>query len=283
MVRSPSLCILAFASALAAGAAKADDKPAGRGGEARPKKLLLLGQSPDGHPKTTHEYVAGLKILSALLAKTGELEVVELKADEPWHEGPEALRTADGAVVFLAEGAKWLNSEPRRLDAFAQLAQRGGGLVVLHWGMGTREAKNIDAFVRLFGACHGGPDRKYQVLETELEPTEHPIAGSIKPLRAKDEFYYRLKLPEPADEVKPVLKAQIDGRAETVAWAYERADGGRSFGFSGLHFHENWKLESYRRLVAQGALWTMRLPLPEGGLDVTIDEKLLLLDEGNQP
>lgn len=276
---------MALAAILAAGAAPADDKPAPKNDDARPKKLLLLGQSPDGHPKTTHEYVAGLKILSALLAHTKGLEVVEVNADEPWREGPEQLRTADGAVVFLAEGAKWASAEPRRLDAFAQLAQRGGGLVVLHWGMGTCEAKNVDPFVRLFGACHGGPDRKYQVLETDLKPAEHPIATGIKPFRAKDEFYYRLKLPQPADaaNVKPVLQAEIDGNPETVCWAYERDGGGRSFGFSGLHFHDNWKIESYRRLVAQGVLWSLKLPLPEGGLVVTIDEKLLILKDGDQP
>ena len=32
--------------------------------------------------------------------------------------------------------------------------------------MGTQEAEPIEAFVDLFGACHGGPDRKYKVLET---------------------------------------------------------------------------------------------------------------------
>ena len=31
-----------------------------------PKKLLLIGQGPDGHPPQTHEYVAGLKVLRAV-------------------------------------------------------------------------------------------------------------------------------------------------------------------------------------------------------------------------
>ena len=36
----------------------------------------------------------------------------------------------------------------------------------------------------------------------------------------------------------------------------------RSFGFSGLHFHDNWRLPEYRRLVAQGVLWSLKLPIP---------------------
>ena len=68
--------------------------------------------------------------------------------------------------------------------------------------------------------------------------------------------------------VKPVLTAKIDGNAEPVAWTWQRPDGGRSFGFSGLHFHENWKRAEYRRLVGQGVIWTLDMSIPEKGLPV---------------
>ena len=54
-------------------------------------------------------------------------------------------------------------------------------------------------------------------------------------------------------------------------------DGGRSFGFSGLHFHENWRVPEYRRILTQGILWTVKLPIPEKGLPVDVkDEELKL-------
>jgi type 1 glutamine amidotransferase len=62
------------------------------------------------------------------------------------------------------------------------------------------------------------------------------------------------------------VNAVIDGEAHTVAWALEREGGGRSFGFSGLHFHENWQLPEYRRLVTQAVLWTLDLPIPKDGI-----------------
>src|ERR1041384_4593776 len=111
-----------------------------------PKNLLLLSQGPDGHPPKTHEYDAGQKILQQLLAKVPGVKTTLVRADEPWREGPELLAKADGAVVFLSEGAKWLSNDPKRLAAFQELARRGGGLSVLHWGMGTKDAKNIDGF-----------------------------------------------------------------------------------------------------------------------------------------
>ncbi len=57
-----------------------------------------------------------------------------------------------------------------------------------------------------------------------------------------------------------MLQATIDRQDETVAWTFERADGGRSFGFTGLHFHENWQVPQYRELVSRAVRWTMKLP-----------------------
>lgn len=224
------------------------------------KKLLLLAQGPDGHPPQTHEYAAGLQRLEKLLRQVPELEVEFIRADEPWSEGPQQLQKADGAVLFLSEGAKWIQADPRRLDAFAALAVRGGGLSALHWGTGTKKAKEIKAYVDLLGGCHGGPDRRYKYLDTEARPAEprHPIASGIKPFHVHDEFYYELKFAKSSGTLHPVLEALIDEQQQTVSWAWERPDGGRSFGFTGLHFDENWKLKQYRRLVTQGVLWTMK-------------------------
>jgi len=231
------------------------------------KRVLLLWQSPDGHPKETHEYQLGQKILKRELDKFASLEVTLANADEPWKDGPDLLAKTDGVVLFVSEGAKWINADARRLAAFQASAKRGAGLAVLHWGMGTKDAKNIAAFVELFGACHGGPDRKYKVLQTDvtLADKTHPILRGMADFKARDEFYYQLK---PAKTSTPLIKATIDGEAYPVAWALQREGGGRSFGFSGLHFHENWQLPEYRRLVTQGVLWTLDVPIPKDGIAV---------------
>jgi type 1 glutamine amidotransferase len=245
-----------------------------------PKKLLLVGQGPDGHPATTHEYVAGLKVLAKLLKPVSGLEVTAVRADEPWKEGPELLQRADGVVLFLAEGARWLHQDPRRLEALAQVAKRGGGIVALHWAMGTKDAKYIEGSQKLLGGIHGGPDRKYKVVkdvEVQIADAKHPVAAGLKDFRASDEFYYELKFVKSEDSVKPLVRVTIDDKPQTVAWAWERPDGGRSFGFSGLHFHDNWRLPGYRRLVAQGVLWTLKLPIPKDGLAVDVTEEDLRL------
>lgn len=254
-------------------------------GAKRPQRVLLLGQKPDSHPATTHEYMAGVKLLASLLSRTDGIQTIVVQADSPWVEGPELLDGADGAVVFLTEGARWVTDDALRLAAFQRLAKRGGGLTCLHWGMGTREPGPIAEFTSLFGGCHGGADRKYKIATLPVKPAEHahPVLHGIGPFDVRDEFYYALKRPVPTAKarVTPLLLVPIDGQDQYVAWAYERADQGRSFGFSGLHFHENWKHPEYRRLVLQGVAWTLQRPIPDKGMPVDIAADALSLSKSD--
>jgi type 1 glutamine amidotransferase len=93
----------------------------------------------------------------------------------------------------------------------------------------------------------------------------------------REEFYYRLKFPKTEPPVTPLINVAIDEEHHTVAWAWERPDGGRSFGFSGGHFHENWNKPEYRRLLAQSILWSLDISIPKDGLNVDLEDKLLQL------
>jgi len=243
------------------------------------QSLLLIGQQPDKHPFGTHEYTAGQRVLAVCLADVPGLQTQIIEANGKWSEGPELLARADGAVLFVSEGARWLSADPERYAAFEKLARRGGALAVIHWGMGTRSADHIDGFVKLFGGCHGGPDRRYKVLKTTLQPAkqEHPAARGLAPVAVREEFYYRLKLAGGDHAPQPVMTAMIEGQEETVCWAWERPAGGRSFGFSGLHFHDNWQRPEYRRLVAQGVLWTLGRQIPTEGLQMSLKPEALEL------
>lgn len=266
----------------------ADDPP----NNTRPQRLLLIGQGPDGsHKPTTHEYFAGVNLVARLLRSQPKLETIIVSADGDWRDGPQLLERADAAVMFVAEGAKWLSADAARLAAFRELAKRGGGLGVLHWGTGTRVVEPIAPFVQLFGACHGGPDRKFKDFDQVLPQwtnTEHPILRGMKPFAApvREEFYFALKqasktggvtLADSESAITPLLRIPAEEVSGTVAWCWERPDHGRSFGFTGLHFHDNWKHESYRRFVAQATLWTLKREILAEGLNVVVTDQDLAL------
>jgi hypothetical protein len=237
-----------------------------------PQKVLLLGQKRD-HPPGTHEYMTGLGVLARSLQGHSGLELTVVAADEPWTEGPSMLKNADGVVLYLGEGGRWAENDPARQEALAQLAARGGAIVALHWAVGSRDARYVPGHRARIGAVHGGPDRKY-VITDEPYPVEvlrHAITSGIDDFPLRDEYYYRLKR-SAQGVVTPLLLVPIEGQPEMAAWAFERPDGGRSFGFCGMHFHENWKNLNCRRLIAQGLLWTLGQPIPDDGLPVEVPE-----------
>ena len=53
---------------------------------------------------------------------------------------------------------------------------------------------------------------------------------------------------------------------EHVAWARQRSDGGRGFGFTGGHWHWNWAHDQFRKLVLNGIAWTAGLEIPPDGI-----------------
>ncbi len=249
--------------------------------DAAPKRLLVLGQKPDGHPPGTHEYMPGARLVTALMNDRKGVKVTIAQADNPWPEGLALIAKADGIVLFLNEGGRFIQDDPKRAKAFATFAKRGGGLVVYHWGMGAKQVEHVGPFLELFGGCHGGPNRKYTVVKEarfQVAAPKHPAVADIKSFELPfEEFYYQLKVPKSPKHWTPLVRVPIEGSTETVGWAWQRPDGGRSFGYSGLHFHVNWRHEQYRRLIAQAVLWTLKLPVPKDGVKVKLDPQVLEL------
>ena len=113
---------------------------------------------------------------------------------------------------------------------------------------------------------------------------KHPISNGVKPFTIRDEWYFNMHWTEGMKEVTPILVAippddarrtdetkKNKGRPEIMAWAFDRKDGGRSFGFTGGHSHRNWGDENFRRTVVNAILWCAKVDLPEGGAKVDFD------------
>lgn len=123
------------------------------------------------------------------------------------------------------------------------------------------------------------------------ELPKHPISNGVKPFSSHDEWYYHMRfrpgmkgvttvlsdLP-PAESLKrpdgphsgnpDVRKAVLeDQKPQHVAWAVEREDGGRGFGFTGGHYHKGWGNDNQRKLVLNAILWTAKAEVPANGVE----------------
>ena len=45
---------------------------------------------------------------------------------------------------------------------------------------------------------------------------------------------------------------------------------GRSFGFTGCHFHQNFGIPEFRKLIVNGILWTAGMEVPKDGAPVLL-------------
>ena len=98
---------------------------------------------------------------------------------------------------------------------------------------------------------------------------DHPTANGVQPFAVNDEWYFHMRFPEDMKGVTPfsqpsylprpwsdlmdhtsspaVREAVAKGLPQHVAWAFDRPDGGRGFGFTGLHNHLNWRNPNFRK------------------------------------
>ena len=119
--------------------------------------------------------------------------------------------------------------------------------------------------------------------------------------KIRDEWYFHMRFQKDMKGVTPILsahppkntmscgdghhsgnphvrKAVENGKIQHVAWAYERPNGCRGFGFAGGHFHRNWGHDDFRKVALNAIMWCAKAEVPEGGVpsdkmtDADLDE-----------
>ncbi len=89
-----------------------------------------------------------------------------------------------------------------------------------------------------------------------------PILSAVPPAST-------MSRPDGAHSGNPAVRAEVaKGLPQHMAWAYERPNGGRSFGFTGGHYHWNWGRTEIITLVTNAICWTAKIDIPEQGLKV---------------
>lgn len=230
-------------------------------------KVLLCYTKPD-HPYASHMYEFECGLLAKCLQQTEGVETVIVP------DWPEDEATFDGVktIVYYSRPAGDIVLHPSRREKFKELMKDGVGLVCIHWATGANVDNRPD-WLDALGGWFQRPPCGLKTTTSELVQADpkHPISRGWKNYDLRDEFYLDLKFHEDA---QPLLVVNLDGKKQTVGWAFERKDSkdGRSYGTTLGHFHDNFAIEAFRQPIINGILWTAHVEIPEDGAPVKLSE-----------
>lgn len=238
-------------------------------------KIVLIAGTNSFKPGE-HEYVAGCALLGDMLKQTkGVAPVLALD----WPKKPETLRGAKSVVMLFDGGDKHGLLKEDRLKQVGELADQGVGIVHLHQLCDYPKDLGERARSWIGGTYEKGHSlRAHWIYEFKAFP-DHAVSRGVKPFKTDDGYLFKLRFVPNMTGITPVLKttnpktpAEFNDDA-IVAWLYQRANGGRSFTFTGTHLHVSLAEEGYRRLLVNSILWTAGLEIPTSGAPVELQSE----------
>lgn len=237
-------------------------------------KILLIGKDPD-HPYASHEYLFTQAMLAKCLKLTPNVETV---VSNGWPKDKKAIEGVNAVVVYASPAAEILLDGPGR-DAFIQLMKDKAGLVTIHWASSVNKNNHERLGPTWMGYLGGtwvssvGLEHGKSKLE-QLVP-DHAICRGWKEYEITDEFYHD---PVIGKKATPLLRVKgKNDKQIVVGWAFERPDGGRSFGTTLGHPYSNFQIEAFRRMIVNAILWSAQVEVPKDGAVVKLSEKDLKL------
>jgi type 1 glutamine amidotransferase len=254
-----------------------------------------------------HEFNAGVQLMAKCLQDVPGLEVHYIL--NGWPDDEAILQNADAVVFFMDGGGRHevVLEDGRRLRQVDAWAEQGVGLGFMHYGVEVIAEQAGDEFKRWIGGHYEHMFSCNPIWAPFFaQLPEHPITRGVKPFKANDEWYFNMRFHAGIDaghaasetaELKfwPILVAApsaevrdgpyvypkgpyphiqaAKGRAEAMMWAVERQDGGRGFGFTGGHFHDNWGNDDFRKTVLNACVWLAKVDVPSEGIESSVSEE----------
>lgn len=252
-------------------------------------RIVFLAGRPS-HDYGSHEHLAGCRILAETVERGTQGKV---KCDVYSGGWPDNDQVLDGAktIVMYSDGG---GGHPalQHLPKLGELMDKGVGFVCIHYAVEVPTDRGGPEFLQWLGGyfeTHWSVNPHWVAQYKSLP--QHPITRGVKPFEANDEWYFHMRFQPQMKGVTPILSAVApedtmrrpdgphsgnpavrkevaEGVPQHTAWTYERPNGGRSFGFTGGHYHWNWGREEILRLVCNAVLWTAKIEVPQEGLSL---------------
>ncbi|MEX2639083.1 MAG: ThuA domain-containing protein [Balneolales bacterium] len=266
------------------------------------KQILFIAGAPS-HGFGNHEHLGGSTLLAQTLEEAG-LNISTTVVDG-WPDDASLFDEADAVVIYSNGGSN--HPVMDHLEEFSEVMDRGVGFVTLHYAVEVPVGEAGNKFLKWNGGFFETDWSVNPFWTTRIhELPDHPVSRGVGPIEINDEWYYHMRFAEGMQAVTPILSdlppveslSREDGphsnnphvrqavienqQPQHVAWATEREDGGRAFGFTGGHYHWNWGHDEFRRVVANAIVWAAGGKVPENGVavrPVTVLELAELTDD----
>src|SRR5262249_38690250 len=197
---------------------------------------------------------------------------------------------ADAISVFCDGGEGHVVFQDDRPAVISKAAARGAGLMFYHYATeppATRGHQEMLDWIAGFYEINYSVNPVWEADFSKLP--NHPATRGVKPFKLRDEWYWNIRLRENAKNFTGLLVGvpgpetvgkddphggNPDARSKTgrpaiVAWASERANGGRSVGITGGHYHANLGNDNFRKLVLSSLVWIAKGNVPPKGIEIT--------------
>lgn len=260
----------------------------GFGVAAEPAKRVLIVVGPSNHPPGTHEVAAGARVIKHCLENAKGIGPVAVDLVDGWPKDKQVVQAAAAIVLIGDLFPPEVLPEPEKVKAELSAAMdRGCGLVCVHYATGLR-AQHVSEdgdhpLLRWLGGyfATGCPHHKSvaRVVPATITPGtgDHPVLRGWKEFRFDDEPYWNNYFGKegPAKNVTVLATAMLppeQPKQETVAWAVERADGGRGVGIVVPHFFRNWQIGDLRTLVLNAVCWSAKCEIPATGVQASLPD-----------
>jgi type 1 glutamine amidotransferase len=241
----------------------------------QPSKTIVFFGGVKTHGAGEHEHLKAAQLLKQCLETAANVPRVKTQIYlDAWPKNPADLDTA-AAIVLTWEG--WdahlvSRRNPEKVRKLDQLMKRGVGLVCFH----AATAVEDDVEEKYLDWVGGNKKIGYSLhpmarnLALALSTPGHPLCRGVKPMQfPEEEFYCNILFRAGDKRTTPILTAMLPPERpekQVVAWACERADGGRAFACTGPHYLASFRNDDLRRLALNAILWTAKIEVPEGGV-----------------
>jgi type 1 glutamine amidotransferase len=274
------------------------------------KRIVLIAGRPS-HPPGMHEFRAGSMLLQKALASVSGVTVQVYDGGWPSKEvdgvkvdDSAALDNADAVLIFSDGGKGHPAIQGERMKVIDALEAKGAGLGFAHYAVEVPAGAPGQAMHRWSGGYYETLYSVNPMWKPSFEKfPNHPITRGVGPFATHDEWYFNMRwtpdaglkakitpilVATPSDDVRkgPYVSPRgpydhivaASGNPETMMWAYERPNGGRSFGFTGGHTHTNWGDPNQRKIMLNALLWIAKVDVPTRGVEDKITDADLAMN-----